>query len=114
MRFCSPDGLDADVVDQFAGGRDGHIYIGAIVADVEFDLVSLAANLDAAGVVDLLGGQFGGCDDRIAGRNERSRLGRDDADLEFLVRAWAAFGESAASAATVINANKFRFFMRTS
>src|ERR1700675_1044603 len=26
--------------------------------------------------------------------------------------AWAAFGESAASAAAVMNANKFRFFMR--
>ena len=85
MRFRAIERGDADVVDEFAPGRDRDIDVGAVVAVLQLNLAVLAVDLDAAGIVDLLDRERDARADRIAGRHESAGLRGDDADLDRIV-----------------------------
>ena len=85
VRFGAEDAGDADVVDELARRGDGDVDVGPVVAVLELERVGLAADLDAAGVVDLLRGQRDAGADRVAGRDERAGFRGHDADLDDVV-----------------------------
>ena len=58
MRLGAPDCLDADVIHEFAGRRDGGVDVCAVVAVVGFQFVCCVADLETARVVNLLDREF--------------------------------------------------------
>ena len=81
MALGAPDRLDADVLDKLARIRDRRIHIRAIVAVDGFELIGLAVDNEAAGVVDLLHRQLDCIVNGVAGGNERAGEGGVHADL---------------------------------
>ncbi len=71
MCFRPEDRLHLHVAHQLLGGGDGGGDIGAVVALDHFKLVGLAADLDAAGVVDLLDGKPDARRQGMTGGDER-------------------------------------------
>ena len=92
VRFRSEDRLHLLVAHEFLRCRDGGCDIGAVVALHQFEFVGLAADLDAAGVIDLLYRKTDAGWQRVTGGNECAGLRGDDADLDCIAASWASAG----------------------
>ena len=94
MRFRAEDRLHLFVAHQLLGRGDGGRDVGAVVALDHFELVGLAADLDAAGIVDLLDGKADARRQGMAGGDERAGFRGDDADLDDVVLGQCRMGET--------------------